>query len=105
MTDTQTLKENRRAVTTDYDAPAMWRVVFHNDDVTPAGFVAAILQKVYDYDVERAIAAVTRIGVEGQGVVGVYLKAVAVLKKRITDGASRTAGYPLKVTIEREENQ
>ena len=89
----------------DYEEPALWRVVFHDDSVTPRQFVAALLQKVYDYSSTDADAMTSRIEIEGRATVGVYMKAVADTKKRLTDEACRLAGFPLEVTVEREEKK
>lgn len=80
------------------DEPQMYKVIFHNDDFTPMDFVVLVLKSVFfknDADAERLMMTVHR---EGQAVVGVYTKDIAMSKVQKTTRMAREEGYPLRVT-------
>lgn len=82
------------------EPPLFWRVLIHNDDVTPMGFVIQILKDVFDHDNENSVRLMFKAQSMGSAVVGRYLKSIADSKKEAVHFASRRAGYPLKATVE-----
>ena len=45
---------NRRNIGVDLQEPRKYNVVFHNDDVTPMGFVVDILRRIFQKDPQEA---------------------------------------------------
>lgn len=85
--------------------PSNWNVIFWNDDVTPMGFVVYVLKEVFNFEESDAFQQMLKIHKEGSAVVGSYLKAIAESKMLLVSNASERAGFPLKVTIEKESSK
>lgn len=82
------------------DEPQMYRVICHNDDFTSMEFVVMVLKTVFfknDVDAERLMMQVHK---EGQAIVGVYTKDIAMSKVQKTVRMARDEGYPLRLTYE-----
>lgn len=84
------------------EEPSKWRVIFYNDDVTPMGVVTSILEEVFNYDKEKAVALMLEIHHTGSATVGIYVKSIAETKQKQALEMSRKYGYTLKVTVEKE---
>lgn len=95
-----TIEKETKAVSKE---PKMYRVIFHNDNVTPFIFVVAILQELFHKNRENAYELAQSVHVDGKAVVAVYSFEIAEQKRDETISISRTAGYPLQVTIEEEQ--
>jgi ATP-dependent Clp protease adaptor protein ClpS len=79
-----------------------YRVLVHNDDVTPMDFVVGVLRGMFDLALERAEAVMLTAHYTGGAVVGTWPRGDA---KRRIDAAHRLARldhYPLKFTMEPE---
>ena len=87
----------------DIMQPPRYKVVFMNDDVTPMGFVVAILEQVFNYSIQQANEVMLKVHNEGSAVVGVYDYSTAETKKNITDNWSKQYNYPLVVKIEKDK--
>ncbi len=77
----------------------MWKVLFHNDDVTPMDFVTAVLMRWFGHDLRAAEHIMLAIHHRGIGLAGVYPLELAELKQAQVISAARPH-YPLKVTLE-----
>ncbi|MCB1694423.1 MAG: ATP-dependent Clp protease adaptor ClpS [Pseudomonadales bacterium] len=105
MTDTQTLPKPK--VDTDADAKSkrapMWKVIFHNDNVTTTEFVTWVLMRFFGHDIDKAKKIMLEVHNTGQGLAGTYPQEVAELKKDQVTSTARTQKFPLVVTIEPDE--
>jgi len=77
----------------------MWKVLFHNDDVTPMDFVTMVLMRFYHHDPRTAYSIMMTVHTRGIGLAGVFPFEVAELKRDQTISAA-LPHYPLQVTIE-----
>lgn len=89
---------------TDLTFPKRYKVVFHNDDITPMHFVVALLVEVFDQDLQQAQDITTQIHEQGQGIAGVYSHEVAEQKQAECLVYIHAQGYPLKITIDEVGN-
>lgn len=103
MTEVVNVLDMEKQEEISIEPPKNWKVIFHNDDKTPGGWVAFLLIDIFKYKQPDAINTMFKIDREGTGVVGVYPKSIAEQKKEDSVSRSRLMGYPLQVTIEREE--
>jgi len=94
--------ENVVEETTKTCLPCKYKVIFHNDDITPMGFVVELLFGIFDMSRENAITLMLEIHKNGSGVAGTYIKSIAESKVSLTREVSIKANYPLTVTMERE---
>jgi ATP-dependent Clp protease adaptor protein ClpS len=79
-----------------------YRVLIHNDDVTPMDFVIQVLQSVFELLFERAQAVMLTAHHEGVAYVATYPKDEALTRVERAHGLARGGGYPLKFTVESE---
>lgn len=81
----------------------MYNLVLHNDDYTPMEFVVMILMEVFLKDHQTAVQLMHDVDQKGKGIVGLYTREVAIMKKQMVDRISTQEDYPLKITIEEKE--
>jgi|TARA_B110000858_G_C17804875_1_gene477384 ATP-dependent Clp protease adaptor protein ClpS len=86
----------------DLAQPKKYKVILHNDDVTPMEFVIELLINVFNHTSERAEAITTSIHLEGAGIAGVYYFEIAEQKMQEGVIASRSMSFPLVFEIEEE---
>ena len=98
--DTKVKKDTRVGVT--HFEPSMWKVIFHNDDVTPMQFVTQIMIEIFNKTEDQAVNLCKAIHDKGKGVAGTYSYEIAEQKSIESTSMARTAGHPLQVTIEKE---
>jgi ATP-dependent Clp protease adaptor protein ClpS len=103
MPDTKTLPKQIESTDEKSKRAPMWKVIFHNDDVTTQEFVTWVLMQFYGHDIEKAKKVMLEVHNTGQGVAGVYPREVAELKKDQTESKARTQKFPLVITIEPDE--
>ena len=79
-----------------------YRVIVHNDEVTPMDFVTHILVTIFFIPNENALTIMYTAHINGSAYVQTLPKAEA--RKRINKAhfAARLRGYPLKFTMETE---
>jgi len=82
--------------------PGMYKVVFNNDDRTPADFVKELLKAIFHHDDVRAENITTEIHEQGKGVAGIYTFEVAEQKHNEAVYVARSNGHPLNINIELE---
>lgn len=82
--------------------PNMYKVVFNNDDSTPADFVKEVLKAIFHHSDERAENITTEIHEQGKGIAGVYTFEVAEQKHQEATYVARTNGHPLNINLESE---
>ena len=80
-----------------------YRVLIHNDDVTPMDFVVQVLQAVFDMLFDRAESVMLTAHHKGVAYIATYPKEEAQSLVARAHNLARAAGYPLKFTVEPEE--
>ena len=83
--------------------PALFRVIFHNDNYTTMEFVIAVLRDVFHKSESDAVSIMLNVHRNGFGVAGVYTFEVAETKVNRTHQLAKEAEFPLKLTLEPEE--
>ncbi len=79
-----------------------YKVIIHNDDITPMDFVVAVLRVIFDLTLERAEAVMLTAHYTGGAVVGTYPKDDAQRRIDAAHELARLEDYPLKFTMEPE---
>ena len=80
-----------------------YRVLVHNDDVTPMDFVVDVLQSAFDLLFDRAESVMLTAHHKGVAYVATYPKEEARSRIARAHNLAGAAGYPLKFTMEPEE--
>ncbi|MCI6861467.1 MAG: ATP-dependent Clp protease adaptor ClpS [Prevotella sp.] len=91
---------NRRNIGVDLQEPRKYNVVFHNDDVTPMGFVVDILRRIFQKDPQEAERLMLKVHNEGRAVVGTYSLDIAASKASKAIHIAKDNNYPLNITVE-----
>ena len=84
--------------------PKHYRVIFHNDDFTTMEFVVLVLKQVFFMNEENAQALMLQVHHSNKAVVGIYTYDVAVSKAQKATNMARENGYPLRLTVEPEDD-
>ena len=82
--------------------PGKYNVIMINDDATPMEWVIDVLKTIFKHSQRSAEQITLTIHNDGSAVVGTYIHEIAEVKSVETITASRSAGFPLQVTIEKE---
>lgn len=82
--------------------PSKYNVIMLNDESTPMEWVIDILKTIFKHSNKSAEALTLEIHNEGAAVVGTYIHEIAEQKSVETVSASRNAGFPLQVKLEKE---
>ena len=82
----------------------MFRVLLHNDDYTTREFVVEILRKIFHRSESDAVQIMMHVHNNGVGVAGVYTYEVAETKLRTVEHLAREYEFPLRLSIEPEED-
>lgn len=82
--------------------PPLYKVILHNDDITPREFVVSVLQRVFRMSVGEAEVVMMTAHKKGACVVAVFTKEVAETKAELATQAGEMRGYPLTFSTERE---
>jgi ATP-dependent Clp protease adaptor protein ClpS len=80
--------------------PEYWRVLLHNDDYTPMGFVVEMLETVFLKPPAEAYRIMMQVHVQGMGLCGVYTFEIAETKVDQVHRRAREQGYPLRASAE-----
>lgn len=94
--------ETTAKTVTGLQEPPQYRVVYMNDDKTPAEFVMTSLIDVFDYAPGSAEEITWSIHNNGSAVVAVLPYEVAEQKGVEVTMAARQEGYPLQLKLEPE---
>jgi ATP-dependent Clp protease adaptor protein ClpS len=100
MANTDSKIRNKIAVRTNIAEPNQFRVIFLNDAVTTAEFVAEVLMLNFNYNQERAIEITKTIDAEGSATVAVLPYEIAEQKGVEVTMLARNNGFPLQVKLE-----
>lgn len=85
--------------------PPKFRVLLHNDDYTTREFVVSVLTTVFHLGETDAVRVMMHVHNNGVGVAGVYTREIAETKVAIVERLAREHEYPLRLSIEPEENE
>jgi ATP-dependent Clp protease adaptor protein ClpS len=88
---------------TDLREPRRYKVTIYNDDFTTMEFVVKILVQVFLKSKAEAEALMLQVHHSDKAVVGIYSYDVAISKARKATNMAREAGFPLRLTVEPEE--
>ena len=94
------IKERQR---TNLKEPQRYKVIIYNDDFTTMEFVVLVLKQVFFKSEEDANALMLKVHHSDKAVVGIYTYDIAVSKARKATAMAREQGYPLRLTVEPEE--
>jgi ATP-dependent Clp protease adaptor protein ClpS len=82
--------------------PSMYKVIFNNDDATPADFVKELLKLIFHHNDERAENITMEIHEQGKGIAGIYTYEIAEQKHNEATHIARSNGHPLNINLESE---
>ena len=83
--------------------PRRYKVIIHNDDFTTMDFVVEVLKTVFFYSDEKAEELMLQVHHSNKAVVGIYTYDIAVSKANKATNMAREKGFPLRLTVEPEE--
>ena len=98
--DHDTLEELDTSQATDLES--LWRVLIHNDDVTPMDFVVDILVNLFFVDGPRAIDIMFTAHTSGIAYVATLPKNEAEKRVGKAHFAASLEGFPLRFSLEPE---
>ncbi|CCH47569.1 ATP-dependent Clp protease adapter ClpS [Pseudodesulfovibrio piezophilus] len=82
--------------------PRKYKVLLHNDDYTTMDFVVEVLVRVFKKNEDQATAIMLSVHNQGYGICGIYTAEVAETKVDLVHRLAKSAGYPLKCSMEGE---
>ena len=95
------IRERQR---TNLQEPRRYKVIIHNDDFTTMDFVVMVLKQVFFLSEEHAQALMLKVHHSSYAVVGIYTYDIAVSKAKKATNMARENGFPLRLTVEPEDN-
>ncbi|NOH04316.1 MAG: ATP-dependent Clp protease adaptor ClpS [Chloroflexi bacterium] len=98
----QILPEIEIAEETETDLEPLYRVIIHNDDVTPMDFVVEVLKQIFFLGNDRAAEIMLTAHIKGSAYVQTLARSEAERRIQRAHDAAAMEGYPLKFTMERE---
>jgi ATP-dependent Clp protease adaptor protein ClpS len=96
VTESKTREEVKR--------PPLYKVLVHNDNYTTREFVVEVLREVFHHTETTATRIMLHVHHQGVGVAGVYPFEVAEMKARKTEDMAREHEFPLRLTLEPEDD-
>ena len=91
------------AIVPETDLEPMYRVIIHNDDVTPMDFVIHILERIFFVDNQAALMIMYTAHFNGTAYVQTLPKSEAQARIGRAHFAAGLEGYPLRFSMEPEE--
>ena len=88
-----------------FRSPRLYAVLLHNDDYTTREFVVQVLHSVFHRSEQDAIRIMLHVHHNGVGVAGVFTREVAETKMQRTERLARQQEFPLRLTMEPEEEE
>ena len=102
MPQEQSNRRERQKI--DLREPRRYKVLIHNDDFTTMDFVVQVLREVFYLSEENAQALMLQVHHSDRAVVGIYTYDIAVSKMQKATNMARENGFPLRLTVEPEDN-
>lgn len=84
--------------------PPLYKVLLHNDNYTTREFVVAVLKEIFHKSETDAVQIMLHVHHHGVGVAGVYTYDVAQTKLRQTEQLAREHEFPLRLSMEPEDD-
>ena len=94
--------EVKEKTTVQLAPPALWKVIFLNDDKTPMELVIELLTGIFKHSESKAKEITLEIHETGSSVVGIYPFEIAEQKGIEATTVARQNGSPLRITVEQE---
>jgi ATP-dependent Clp protease adaptor protein ClpS len=94
--------EVKEKTTVQLAPPALWKVIFLNDDKTPMELVIELLTGIFKHTESKAKEITLEIHETGSSIVGVYPFEIAEQKGIEATTVARQNGSPLRITVEQE---
>ena len=94
--------EVKEKTTVQLAPPALWKVIFLNDDQTPMELVIELLTGIFKHTESKAKEITLEIHETGSCVVGIYPFEIAEQKGIEATTVARHNGSPLRITVEQE---
>ena len=94
--------EVKEKTTVQLAPPALWKVIFLNDDQTPMELVIELLTGIFKHTESSAKEVTLEIHETGSGVAGVYSFEIAEQKGMEATAVARQNGSPLRVLVDPE---
>ncbi|WP_353683989.1 ATP-dependent Clp protease adapter ClpS [Thermodesulfovibrio sp. 3907-1M] len=85
------------------DQPELYRVYLLNDDYTTMDFVVHVLMTIFEKSKVEATRIMLYVHRHGKGLAGIYPKEIAETKVAQVESLARANGFPLKCSIERDD--
>ncbi len=82
--------------------PKKYKVIFLNDDYTPAEFVIVLLIKIFKHPENVAKEITMKVHNEGSAVAGIYFFEIAEQKMIESVSLARNNNFPLEIKLEPE---
>ena len=102
MTSFSSHFQSDSSVDVDVREPRRFRVLLHNDDYTTMEFVVDTLMRVFRKNLDEATAIMIAVHEKGLGTCGVYTEEIAETKVAQVHDRARSAGFPLRCSMEEE---
>jgi ATP-dependent Clp protease adaptor protein ClpS len=80
----------------------LYRVIIHNDEITPMDFVVGVLLQIFLLSGPRALQVMYTAHVHGSAYVQTLPKPEALLRVHRAELAARLQGFPLTFSVERD---
>ena len=94
--------EVKEKTTVQLAPPALWKVIFLNDDKTPMELVIELLTGIFKHTESKAKEITLEIHETGSSIVGIYPFEIAEQKGIEATNIARQNGSPLRITVEQE---
>ena len=94
--------EVKEKITVQLAPPALWNVIFLNDDKTPMELVIELLTGIFKHTESKAKEITLEIHETGSSIVGIYPFEIAEQKGIEATTIARQNGSPLRITVEQE---
>lgn len=87
----------------DEELEKPFKVIIHNDNITPMDFVTAVLCNIFDLNAKKAVEVMYEAHYKGLALVTVLPYQEAHRRVYNAQTAARQLGYPLAFTLEPDE--
>ena len=88
---------------TNLREPRRYKVTIYNDDFTTMEFVVKVLTQVFFKSEAEAETLMLQVHHSDKAVVGIYSYDIAVSKMRRATNMAREQGFPLRISVEPED--
>jgi ATP-dependent Clp protease adaptor protein ClpS len=102
LPDIEPLIEIDEETRTEPTQEPLYRVLIHNDDVTPMDFVVTVLRNIFMLSAPDAVEVMVTAHTTGLALVQILPKAEAEKRIARAQFAAGIEGYPLKFSMERQ---